>query len=83
MAGSLATDEHSSGPNSVAARETLHIGDHVEVMLRKVMAIHSHICSVAYPMLDSAGELPAHRNAENDLAQPAEAFSAKAHSGVP
>ena len=39
---------------------------HLDV-LRDLRRIHSHICSVAYPVLDAAGELPAHRNAENDL----------------
>jgi len=37
-------------------------------VLRDLRRIHSHICSVAYPVLDAAGELPAHKNAENDLA---------------
>jgi phosphate:Na+ symporter len=40
---------------------------HLDV-LRDLRRIHSHICSVAYPVLDAAGELPAHRSAENDLA---------------
>ena len=40
---------------------------HLDV-LRDLRRIHSHICSVAYPVLDAAGELPAHKNAENDLA---------------
>jgi phosphate:Na+ symporter len=40
---------------------------HLDV-LRDLRRIHSHICSVAYPVLDAAGELPAHQNAENDLA---------------
>lgn len=35
--------------------------------LRDLRRIHSHICSVAYPVLDAAGELPAHRAAENEL----------------
>jgi phosphate:Na+ symporter len=39
---------------------------HLDV-LRDLRRIHSHICSVAYPVLDAVGELPAHRNAENDL----------------
>ena len=39
---------------------------HLDV-LRDLRRIHSHICSVAYPVLDAAGELPAHRHAENDL----------------
>jgi phosphate:Na+ symporter len=40
---------------------------HLDV-LRDLRRIHSHICSVAYPVLDAAGELPAHRAAESDLA---------------
>jgi phosphate:Na+ symporter len=40
---------------------------HLDV-LRDLRRIHSHICSVAYPVLDAAGELPAHRSAKNDLA---------------
>src|ERR1700675_3841402 len=39
---------------------------HLDV-LRDLRRIHSHICSVAYPVLDAAGELPAHKNAEIDL----------------
>jgi len=40
---------------------------HLDV-LRDLRRIHSHICSVAYPVLDAAGELAAHRSAETDLA---------------
>jgi phosphate:Na+ symporter len=40
---------------------------HLDV-LRDLRRIHSHICSVAYPVLDAAGELPARGKAENDLA---------------
>jgi phosphate:Na+ symporter len=40
---------------------------HLDV-LRDLRRIHSHICSVAYPVLDAAGELPAHRSAENEVA---------------
>src|SRR5205085_10113658 len=39
---------------------------HLDV-LRDLRRIHSHICSVAYPVLDAAGELPALRHAERDL----------------
>jgi phosphate:Na+ symporter len=39
---------------------------HLDV-LRDLRRIHSHICSVAYPVLDAAGELPAHRAAESEL----------------
>jgi len=37
---------------------------HLDV-LRDLRRIHSHICSVAYPVLDAAGELAAHRITEN------------------
>jgi phosphate:Na+ symporter len=39
---------------------------HLDV-LRDLRRIHSHICSVAYPVLDAAGELPALPAAERDL----------------
>ena len=55
---------------------------HLDV-LRDLRRIHSHICSVAYPVLDGAGEMPAHRNADNDLAtHPADALSGKVESGL-
>src|SRR5437868_15436788 len=37
---------------------------HLDV-LRDLRRIHSHICSVAYPVLDAAGELPVRRSAES------------------
>jgi phosphate:Na+ symporter len=40
---------------------------HLDV-LRDLRRIHSHICSVAYPVLDAAGELPSRRNAESEAA---------------
>jgi phosphate:Na+ symporter len=40
---------------------------HLDV-LRDLRRIHSHICSVAYPVLDAAGELPALQAAERELA---------------
>jgi phosphate:Na+ symporter len=40
---------------------------HLDV-LRDLRRIHSHVCSVAYPVLDAAGELPARQVAENDFA---------------
>ncbi len=39
---------------------------HLDV-LRDLRRIHSHICSVAYPVLDAAGELPRSRWVENDM----------------
>ncbi|HMM88426.1 Na/Pi cotransporter family protein [Bradyrhizobium sp.] len=39
---------------------------HLDV-LRDLRRIHSHICSVAYPVLDAAGELAAYRRAETEL----------------
>jgi phosphate:Na+ symporter len=40
---------------------------HLDV-LRDLRRVHSHICSVAYPVLDAAGELPAPQRANSDLA---------------
>ena len=40
---------------------------HLDV-LRDLRRIHSHICSVAYPVLDAAGELAAYRSTEADVA---------------
>jgi phosphate:Na+ symporter len=40
---------------------------HLDV-LRDLRRIHSHICSVAYPVLDAAGELAAYRSTEADMA---------------
>jgi len=37
---------------------------HLDV-LRDLRRIHSHICSVAYPVLDASGELAAYRDSEN------------------
>jgi phosphate:Na+ symporter len=39
---------------------------HLDV-LRDLRRIHSHICSVAYPVLDAAGELAAYRSAETEV----------------
>jgi len=39
---------------------------HLDV-LRDLRRIHSHICSVAYPVLDAAGELAAYRKTETEL----------------
>jgi phosphate:Na+ symporter len=39
---------------------------HLDV-LRDLRRIHSHICSVAYPVLDAAGELPSRRNADSEV----------------
>ena len=38
---------------------------HLDV-LRDLKRIHSHICSVAYSVLDAAGEMPAAEVAESD-----------------
>jgi phosphate:Na+ symporter len=54
---------------------------HLDV-LRDLRRIHSHICSVAYPVLDAAGELPARENAGRDLAALATGFSGKAETGL-
>ena len=54
---------------------------HLDV-LRDLRRIHSHICSVAYPVLDAAGELPARENAGRELAALATGFSGKAETGL-
>jgi len=54
---------------------------HLDV-LRDLRRIHSHICSVAYPVLDAAGELPANQNAESDLPALANGFSGKTETGL-
>jgi phosphate:Na+ symporter len=51
---------------------------HLDV-LRDLKRIHSHICSVAYPVLDAAGELEAYRRVGNGPA----AIAAPAASAVP
>jgi phosphate:Na+ symporter len=51
---------------------------HLDV-LRDLKRIHSHICSVAYPVLDAAGQLEAHRNAEANAAE----LSAAASPALP
>jgi phosphate:Na+ symporter len=35
-------------------------------LLRDLKRIHSHICTVAYPVLEAAGEMPAAEVAESD-----------------
>jgi phosphate:Na+ symporter len=42
---------------------------HLDI-LADLKRIHSHICSVAYPVLEAAGELPARENAKSDAAAP-------------
>jgi phosphate:Na+ symporter len=50
---------------------------HLDV-LRDLRRIHSHICSVAYPVLDATGELAAYRDSESSqLAQPVAQSSAR------
>ncbi len=52
---------------------------HLDV-LRDLRRIHSHICSVAYPVLEATGELSANQNAESDAVatpKPAELPSAR------
>jgi phosphate:Na+ symporter len=57
--------------HEIAARQGRVAGEitslHLDV-LRDLRRIHSHIRSVAYPVLDAAGELPFHRAVESDLA---------------
>src|ERR1700722_8280349 len=42
---------------------------HLDI-LADLKRIHSHICSVAYPVLEAAGELPARESAKSDAAAP-------------
>jgi phosphate:Na+ symporter len=42
---------------------------HLDI-LSDLKRIHSHICSVAYPVLEAAGELPARDSAKSDAAAP-------------
>jgi phosphate:Na+ symporter len=69
-----ATDRHLERLR-VGRPETIETTSlHLDV-LRDLRRIHSHICSVAYPVLDAAGELPALRQNETDLI----GISASAH----
>jgi phosphate:Na+ symporter len=49
---------------------------HLDI-LRDLKRIHSHICSVAYPVLEAAGELPARESAAGDAAADALAAQPK------
>jgi phosphate:Na+ symporter len=49
---------------------------HLDI-LADLKRIHSHICSVAYPVLEAAGELPARETAKSDLATDAVPFEPK------
>jgi phosphate:Na+ symporter len=46
---------------------------HLDI-LRDLRRIHSHICSAAYPVLESAGELPARESVTGDVAADALAY---------
>jgi phosphate:Na+ symporter len=49
---------------------------HLDI-LRDLKRIHSHICSVAYPVLEAAGELPARETAANDASTDAVTYQPK------
>jgi phosphate:Na+ symporter len=49
---------------------------HLDV-LSDLKRIHSHICSVAYPVLEAAGELPARESARNDTVSDALVYQPK------
>jgi phosphate:Na+ symporter len=49
---------------------------HLDI-LSDLKRIHSHICSVAYPVLEAAGELPAREAAKSDAATDALAYQPK------
>ena len=58
---------NTSGHHYAGRPETIETTSlHLDV-LRDLRRIHSHICSVAYPVLDAAGELAAYRSTESDL----------------
>ena len=62
----LAAAERHLGRLREGRPETLETTSlHLDV-LRDLKRIHSHICSVAYPVLDAAGEMPAVETAESD-----------------
>jgi phosphate:Na+ symporter len=56
---------------------------HIDV-LRELKRIHSHICSVAYPVLEAAGELEPNRLKRTDdvLALPNASSAAESDRGV-
>jgi phosphate:Na+ symporter len=49
---------------------------HLDI-LSDLKRIHSHICSVAYPVLEAAGELPARESAKGDTVSDALAYQPK------
>jgi phosphate:Na+ symporter len=49
---------------------------HLDV-LRDLRRIHSHLCSVAYPVLEAAGDLPVRRNADIDPTPATIAYESK------
>jgi phosphate:Na+ symporter len=51
--------------------------------LADLKRIHSHICSVVYPVLEAAGELPALGTTKNDTATDAVAFRPKLPRPIP
>jgi phosphate:Na+ symporter len=55
---------------------------HLDI-LSDLKRIHSHICSVAYPVLEAAGELPAREAAKNEAAKNDAAKSNAAPAALP
>jgi phosphate:Na+ symporter len=60
---------------------------HLDV-LRDLKRIHSHICSVAYPVIDGAGGVPAHEMIESDpitlaapVSRPSRGYDSNASEG--
>jgi phosphate:Na+ symporter len=74
----LAATERHLGRLREGRPETIETTSlHLDV-LRDLRRIHSHICSVAYPVLDAAGALLAYQRAESSVAAiPREAPSAR------
>src|ERR1700743_2343583 len=74
-----ATDRHldrlREGRPETVETTSLHLD-----VLRDLRRSHSHVCSVAYPVLDPAGELPAQQNADSEFAALPAAFSGETES---
>jgi phosphate:Na+ symporter len=64
-AGIAAAEQHFERLREARAESLETTSIHLDV-LRDLKRIHSHICTVAYPVLDMAGEMAAHDVTESD-----------------
>jgi phosphate:Na+ symporter len=64
-AGIAAAEQHFERLREARAESVETTSIHLDV-LRDLKRIHSHICTVAYPVLDMAGEMAAHDVTESD-----------------